>query len=58
MEIANGELLDSEIVEDGEEEDVCDVRVDEHVDFTNSKSNPYVLPPPPLKHEEDISIYK
>ena len=39
MEIASGELLDSEMVEDGEE-DVCEVRVDEDVDFTNSKSNP------------------
>lgn len=39
VEIASGELLDSEIVEEGEE-DVCDVKVDEDGDLTNSKSNP------------------
>lgn len=48
----SGELLDSEIVDEGDEDDVVvtNVCVDVDVDFTISKSNPYVLPPP-LKHE-------
>lgn len=46
-------MLDSEIVEEGEE-DVCDVRLHEHGgdDLTISKSKPMVLPPVPLKHED------
>jgi len=39
VEIARAELLDSEIVEEGEEE-VCEVLVEEDEDLTNSKSNP------------------
>lgn len=38
VEIANGELLDSEIVEDGE--DVCDVLEEVDEDLTISRSNP------------------
>jgi len=50
-------LLDSEIVEEGEE-DVCDVLLHEHGgdDLTISKSNPMVLPPVPLKHEDIFGI--
>ena len=50
VEIANGELLDSEIVEEGE--DVCEVPVHVDGDLTKSKSNPMVLPLAPLKHED------
>lgn len=37
VEIANGEMLDSERVEEGEE--VCEVLVEEDGDFMMSKSN-------------------
>jgi hypothetical protein len=48
--VISGELLDSEIVDEGEE-DVCDVvLLHEHGgDLTMSKSN---LAPVPLKHED------
>lgn len=50
VEIASGELLDSDMVEEGEE--VCDVRLHEDGDLTISKSSPYALPPVPLRHED------
>lgn len=43
MAIANWELLDSEMVEEGEEEDCefeCEVLLHEDGDLTKSKSNP------------------
>lgn len=58
MEIARGELEDSEIVEEVEE--VVE-RIDGDGDFIKSKSNPYVLPPPlaPVNIEdEDIFVNK
>lgn len=53
MEIARGELLDSERVDEGD--DVCEVMVEVEGDLTISRSNPKERPPP-LIHD-DICIY-
>lgn len=55
MQIASGELLASERVEEGEE--VCEDRVEVDGDFTMSRSSAYVLPLPPLKHADICGGY-
>lgn len=56
MEIARGEFLDSERVEDGDDDDEFEVQ--EAVgDLMISRSNLYALPPP-LKHEDMAKNYK
>jgi len=47
--MARGELLDSEIVEEGEEE--FDVRIEQEGDFMTSRSIPQATRPPPLQQE-------
>lgn len=55
VEILIGESVDSESVDDGDEDEwVVLVEDEECWDLTISRSMLYVLPPPPLKHE-DIS---
>lgn len=48
VEIASGELLDSDIVEEGDEEEV---RVEVEGDLMISRSSVYAALPPPLKQE-------